>query len=35
MNSEIMEAISQIAKDKRIEKESLKEILEKIFLLKI
>ncbi len=32
MNSEIMEAITQIAKDKRIEKEYLQDILEKIFL---
>lgn len=32
MNSEIMEAITQIAKDKRIEKENLRDILENIFV---
>jgi N utilization substance protein A len=32
MNSEIMEAISQIAKDKRIDKENLRDILENIFI---
>ncbi|MEJ2054752.1 MAG: transcription termination factor NusA [Calditrichaceae bacterium] len=31
MNNEIMEAITQIAKDKKIEKESLRDILENIF----
>lgn len=32
MNSDIMEAITQIAKDKKIEKENLRDILENIFL---
>lgn len=32
MNSEIMEAITQIAKDKRIERENLRDILENIFI---
>lgn len=32
MNNEIMEAITQIAKDKRIEKENLRDILENIFI---
>lgn len=32
MNNEIMEAITQIAKDKQIEKESLRDILENIFI---
>lgn len=32
MNSEIMEAITQIAKDKKIEKEVLRDILENIFI---
>ena len=31
MNNEIMEAITQIAKDKKIEKENLRDILENIF----
>ncbi len=32
MNNEIMDAITQIAKDKKIEKESLRDILENIFI---
>lgn len=32
MNTEIMEAITQIAKDKRIDKDNLRDILENIFL---
>ena len=32
MNNEIMEAITQIAKDKKIEKENLRDILENIFI---
>jgi len=32
MNSEIIEAITQIAKDKRIGKENIRDILENIFL---
>jgi len=32
MNNEIMDAITQIAKDKRIEKENLQDILENIFV---
>ncbi|HHE54140.1 MAG TPA: transcription termination/antitermination protein NusA, partial [Caldithrix abyssi] len=32
MNIEIMEAITQIAKDKRIDKDHLRDILESIFL---
>ncbi len=32
MNTEIMEAITQIAKDKRIDKDNLRDILEEIFL---
>lgn len=35
MNSDIMEAITQIAKDKRIEKENLRDILENIFIAMI
>ena len=31
MNTEIMEAITQIAKDKKIEKENLRDMLENIF----
>ena len=32
MNVEIMEAISQISKDKKIEKEDLRDMLENIFI---
>lgn len=35
MNSEIMEAITQIAKDKKIEKENLRDMLENIFITMI
>ncbi len=35
MNNEIMDAITQIAKDKRIEKENLRDILENIFIAMI
>ena len=35
MHSDIMEAITQIAKDKRIEKENLRDILENIFIAMI
>lgn len=35
MNSDIMEAITQIAKDKKIEKESLRDMLENIFIAMI
>lgn len=35
MNSDIMEAITQIAKDKKIEKESLRDMLENIFITMI
>ena len=31
MNTDIMEAITQIAKDKKIEKEDLRDMLENIF----